>query len=184
MENCIACGTPTDSIYTLYEVGIGGVENKEARTEYFTEGRSKVRRVHYKIITSLAGVTEHHFGYCSKCLGADRRFGLKLLLLGAPAFLVPALLLFLYGRGTGAGLLSLPGIAAVVLGFIGMITAFMSAHYIFMGKRSLPYDAKKLEFDERYLMERNCRILAPNEYEFYQKNGMKDVKSKIIDYPA
>jgi hypothetical protein len=184
MENCIACGTPTDSIYTLYEVGIGGVENRESRTEYFTEGLSKIRRVHYKIITSLDGLTEHHFGYCKKCLTKDRRFGLKLLVLGAPAFLVPAALLFLYSRDAGSGLLSLPGIAAVVLGFIGMITAFMSVHYIFAGKRSLPYDTKKKDFDDRYLEERNCRVLTPNEYEFYRKNGMKDIKNRTVDYPV
>lgn len=184
MENCIACGTPTDSIYTLYEVGIGPVENKEARTEYFTEGMSKIRRVHYKIITSLEGVKEHDFGYCNKCLMKDRTFGLRLLLLGVPAFLVPALLLFLYSRGAGSGLLSLPGIASVVLGFIGMIIAFMSVHYIFAGKRSLPYDTKKKDFDDRYLEVHNCRVLTPNEYEFYRKNGMKDIKNKIIDYPA
>lgn len=184
MENCIACGTPTDSIFTLYEVGVGNVENKESRTEYFTEGRSKIRRVHYKIITSLEGVTEHRFGYCKKCLSRDRRFGLRLLLLVTPAFFVPAVLLFLHARGSGSGILSLPGTGSIVLGFIGMIIIFIAAHYIFTGKRSLPYDAKKPEFDDRYLEEHRCRVLTPSEYEYFRKHDMKDIKSKIIDYPA
>ncbi len=183
MEKCIACGTETDSIYTLYELHIGGVENKEARSEYYTDGTRKMRRVHYKVITSFDGVTEHNFGYCDRCLTKSRRFGLKLLFLGAPALLVPAALLLLYSRSAG-GIWTLPGIAGIVLGFIGMIIAFMSVHYIFAGKRSLPYDTKKLDFDERYMEERNCRVLTPTEYEFFRKNDMKDIRNRVAEQPA
>lgn len=186
MEHCIACGKPTGAVYTLYEARMGEVETREARTEYLSEGTSRIRRVHYKVITPLDAIEEHHFGFCEKCLTRNRRRGFKLLFLGAPAFIVPAAGLFLYSRslsgdsGTGKVL----AVTAAVTGFIGLMTAFISLHFIFAGKRTLPYDRKKPEFDEVYRLQRKCLILTPNEYDFYRKNDMKDVKNRVVDFPA
>jgi hypothetical protein len=32
--------------------------------------------------------------------------------------------------------------------------------------------------------ERSCRVLTPNEFEFYKKNDMKDIKNRVIDQPV
>jgi len=186
MEKCIVCGKETDSVFTLYEAHIGNTETVDERTEYIALGARKIRRVHRKIITNYDAVTEHPFGYCPRCLGENRRRGIKYLIGGCVGLMAPAAVLFMYGRGLGGGsALKEPlSVLAPLAGFAGLIIAFMGVHYVFSGKKSLPYDRKKGDFDGQYAESRSCKIMSPGEYEYYRKNGMKDVSRKAVDLPA
>ncbi len=186
MEKCIVCGKETESVYLLYEAHIGGTETVDERTEFIAQGARKIRRVHQKAITIFDTVTEHPFGYCAHCLGANRRRGMRYLIGGCLGLMAPAAAFFMYGRGLseGSALKAPLAAGASLAGFAGLIIAFMGVHFIFSGKKSLPYDRKKGDFDEEYMQSRSCKIMTPGEYEYYRKNGMKEVSRKVVDLPV
>ncbi len=178
MEKCIICGNQTDNVFVIYRAREEEPETQEVRSDYFTQGTRQIRRVHQKIITRFTDVTEIPFGYCTHCLYANRRKGLKLLA-GAITVIVIALIMFFGFHSTGR--IAFTDIIAAVAGFAGMLIFFGGLHFILSRVKNIPCNTQKSRLSSSARGLEKMRFMSPAEYEYFKKNGMAEIKHRTVD---
>lgn len=181
MEQCIICGNQTDNVFVIHRAREEEPETQEVRSDYFTQGTRQIRRVHQKIITRFADVTEVPFGYCKHCLYANRRKGLKLL---AVSLILISAAFVIFFTLHSPGRISLGDIIAAVTGFTGMLVLFGGLHFALASTKNIPYEAQKSRLLSSAQGPANMRFLSPAEYEYFKKNGMAEIRHRTVELPV